>query len=42
MTDALKSFSNNKSPGRDGLTKDFYEAFLGELKRPFMSSISQT
>ena len=27
VIDALKSFSNNKSPGKDGLTKEFYEAF---------------
>ena len=42
MADALKSFSNNKSPGHDGLTKEFYEAFWSELKEPFMNSISQT
>ena len=42
VIDALKSFSNNKSPGNDGLTKEFYEAFWSELKEPFMNSISQT
>ena len=42
MIDALKSFNNNKSPGNDGLTKEFYEAFWCELKEPFMNSISQT
>ena len=26
VIDALKSLSNNKSPGTDGFTKDFYEA----------------
>ena len=42
MIDALKSFSNNKSPGNDGLTKEFYEAFWIDLKKPFMNSVSQT
>ena len=41
MIDALKIFSNNKSPGNDGLTKEFYEAFWNELKESFMNSISQ-
>ena len=42
MIDALKSFSNTKSPGNDGLTKEFYEALWSELKEPFRNSISQT
>ena len=42
MVDALKSFSNNNSPGNDGLTKEFYKAFWSELKEPFMNSNSQS
>ena len=38
---ATKSFSNNKSPENDGLTKEFYEIFWEELKQPFMNSLNQ-
>ena len=38
---ATKSFSNNKSPENDGLTKEFYETFWEELKQPFMNSLNQ-
>ena len=38
---ALKSFSNNKSAGNDGLTKEFYGTFWEELKQPFMNSLNQ-
>ena len=38
---ALKSFSNNKSPGNDGLTKESFETFWEELKHPFMNSLNQ-
>ena len=30
--DALSSMKNGKSPGNDGLTKEFYTAFFGELR----------
>ena len=36
----MKSFSNNKSPGNDVLTKEFYEIFWEELKQPFMNSLN--
>ena len=42
VIDALKSSSNNKSPGNDGLNKDFYEAFWRELKEPLINSINKT
>ena len=30
---------NNKSPGNDGLTKEFYETFWDELKTIFIKSL---
>ena len=38
---ALKSMKNNKSPGNDGLTKEFYETFWNEIENPFMNSIME-
>ena len=30
---------NNKSLGNDGLSKEFYECFWNEVKKPFLVSI---
>ena len=38
----MKSFSNNKSPGNDGLTKQFCEIFWEKLTQPFKKSSNQT
>ena len=39
MFKSLKSIDNNKSPGNDGLSKEFYECFWDEVKKPFLASI---
>ena len=36
---AMKRFSNNKSPGNDGTTKEFFENFWEDLKQSFMNSL---
>ena len=36
---ALKSMDNNKSPGNDGLTKEFYITFWSEIKKRLLASI---
>ena len=36
---SLKSMKNDKSPGNDGLTKEFYETFWKEIKTLFSNSI---
>ena len=38
---ALKSMQSNKSPGHDGLTKEFYKTFWNQIKQPFMNSIME-
>ena len=38
---ALKNMSNNKSPGNDGLTKEFYETFWEDLKKHLRTSITK-
>ena len=38
---ALKNISNNKSPGNDGLTKEFYEALWEDLRKPLCASITK-
>ena len=38
LRNTLKSMSNNKTAGKDGLRKEFYEAFWNELKNPLLKS----
>ena len=38
---SLKSMQNNKTPGNDGLTKEFYETFWNEIKYVFLKSLKQ-
>ena len=33
---------NNKSPTKDGLTREFYETLWNELKEIFIDSVSET
>ena len=42
LCDSLKSMQNDKSPGNDGLTKEFYETFWNKLKEIFVDSVSET
>ena len=37
----MNGMKNNKTPGNDGMTKDFYETFWDELKTPLMESVNQ-
>ena len=39
---SLKRMQNNKIPGNDGLTKEFYETFWNEIKYVFLKSLKQT
>ena len=38
---SLKSMQSEKSPGNDGLTREFYETFWTELKDIFVYSVSE-
>ena len=42
LFEALKSMQNSKSPVNDGLSKEFYETFWEELKKPFMYAIQKS
>ena len=37
----LKKIPINKSPGNNGITKEFYEAFWDGLKRPLLLSVNK-
>ena len=39
-TDSMKSMKNDKTPGNDGLTKEFYETFWDEIKTLLMECIN--
>ena len=39
LHEALIGMGNNKSPGNDGLTKEFYETFWEEIKDSFLKSV---
>ena len=41
LLDALKSMDNNKSPGNDGLTKEFYVLFWSDIKKTFLASVRE-
>ena len=38
---AIKKMNNDKTPGEDGISVDFYKVFWAGLKDPFMSMIQQ-
>ena len=38
---ALKKMPNNKSPGNDGIAREFYEAFWDDLKTPFLLIVNK-
>ena len=40
--DALTDIDNNKSPGNDGLTKEFYYTFWNDIKDVYISSIRES
>ena len=42
LLNAIKSIPNNKSPGNDGLTNQFYETFWEEIKILLCNSITKT
>ena len=39
---ALKSMKNDKSPGNDGITKEFYKFFLDDIKNSLSDSIKKS
>ena len=39
LFESLKSLQDNKSPGFDGLTKEFYVFFWDQIKLPYLKAI---
>lgn len=40
LTKSMKSFKNNKTPGNDGLTVEFYRKFWGPLCKPLLDTLN--
>ena len=40
--EGLASIASNKSPGNDGLTKEFYYTYWSKVKDIFMDSLSES
>ena len=40
--DALSSMNDNKSPGNDGLSKEFYICLFEKLADPFIQALNQS
>ena len=40
--DAVSSMNNNKSPGNDGLSKEFYICFSEKLADPLIQALNQS
>ena len=40
--ESMISFDNNKSPGNDGLTKEFYQTFWQDVKEIFFNSLQES
>ena len=41
MIQVFKKHANDKSPGNNDLTKEFYETFWGKLKEIFVNSVRE-
>ena len=41
LYNAMENMQNNKSPGNDGLTKEFYEGFWDEIKELLIVSATE-
>ena len=40
--ESMIGFDNNKSPGNDGLTKEFYQTFWQDVKEIFFNSLQES
>ena len=41
LFESLVSLKDNKSPGPDGLTKEFYAFFWEDIKRPYLECVEE-
>ena len=41
LCNGMKNMQDNKSPGNDGLTKQFYEGFWDEIKELLITSVTE-